>query len=121
MDKSYKDKMQQAWEKVMGTKAPEEFDDIFIEQAGRVFADIWTRPELGQRERRITTLTCIALGGAASSGVLEFHLKAAVTQKDLTIDELVEWAGHLAHYGGLPHAANAYTAIQKVKADLDKG
>ncbi len=114
MDKETEKEYQQAWEGVMGGQAPPSLDDGFREHTGALFKNVWGRDGLGRRERRLITLTCIALGGASASGVLEYHLNAALEKGDLTAEELTEWAVHLCYYGGWPNGANAYNAVSKV-------
>ena len=104
------------WSDVMGTPRPAEMADAYMEFTGRVFDDVWSRPGLGRRERRMTTLTAIAVGG--SSGPLEYHMRAALETGDFTVDELMEWVVHLAHYGGWPVSADAYVVLRQLAAEL---
>ena len=105
------------WAEIMQDEPPAELADAYLEFTGRVFDDVWTRPGLGRRERRMTTLTCIAVGGGG--GALEYHVRAALASGDFTVEELVEWCVHLAHYGGWPVSADAYMAVQQARAELD--
>ena len=120
MEEENKKEYQESWEKIMGGQAPQNFDTDYLEHTAALFKNVWGREGLGRRERRLISITCIALSGASTSGVLEYHIKAALEKKDLTIDELVEWALHLSYYGGWPNGANAYSAVSKVKGELEK-
>jgi alkylhydroperoxidase/carboxymuconolactone decarboxylase family protein YurZ len=68
-----------------------------------VFGDIWNRPGLSRRERRIVTLTALAMHGQmAAHGTL--HVKAALDSGDLTAEELREIGVQMAPYAGWPLA-----------------
>ena len=104
-----------AWNSIMLFDPPDS-GDAYIQFTKRVFTDMWSRPRLGRRERRLTTLTCIVASGNAA--ILQFHMKPALESGDLTPDELLEWVVHVAHYAGWPASAQAYTTLQKVVAKL---
>ncbi|WP_420639263.1 carboxymuconolactone decarboxylase family protein [Candidatus Poriferisocius sp.] len=104
-----------AWANIMGDDPPDH-DDLYLRFTKRVFSDVWSRPRLGRRERRLTTLTAIAATG--NGPILPFHMKPALESGDLTPDELAEWVVQLAHYAGWPASAQAYTALRTVVAEL---
>ena len=113
MDKNEADRV--AWNNIM-LDDPPDHDDLYLRFTKRVFTDVWARPRLGRRERRLTTLTAIAATG--NGAILPFHMKPALEAGDLTTDELAEWVVHLAHYAGWPASAQAYTALRTVAAEL---
>lgn len=63
-----------------------------------VFAEIWSRPGLGHRERRLITLACAA--GADAHETLADHLYGALKSGELTREELDEFVLHFAVYCG---------------------
>jgi 4-carboxymuconolactone decarboxylase len=67
---------------------------------GIVFAEVWGRPGISRRERRIISLVCSAMSGAP--GPTMVHWKAALQVGDLTGAELGEVALHFALYAGWP-------------------
>ena len=103
------------WAAVVGGAPPSIDTDFTAMTVDTVFGGVWSRPQLGHRERRLITLTCIAMGGGFDA--LPFHARAALDSGDLTVDELEEWIIHLAHYGGWPVAATVYTRTREVVAD----
>ena len=107
------------WEQIMGGNAPESLDTPFMEETARLFTEIWNREALNRRERRLISLTAVAGGAGASSGALEYHIKAALEKKDLTKQELDEWVLHLAYYGSWPVAANASLCLGKVLGGMN--
>jgi len=97
---------------------PVDLDNPFLEfTADHVFGRVWTRPGLAVRDRRLTTITVIAMTGQRET--LVNHLGAALSSGDLSIEELHEWLLHLAHYAGWPLATNAHAALREVQAGRD--
>ncbi|MCY4036002.1 MAG: carboxymuconolactone decarboxylase family protein [bacterium] len=104
-----------AWNNIMLDDPPDS-DDLYLRFTKRVFTDVWARPALGRKERRLVTLTAIAATG--NGPILPFHLKPALESGDLTASELAEWVVHLAHYAGWPASAQAYTALRTAAVEL---
>ena len=68
-----------------------------------VFAEIWSRPALSRRDRRLITLPCVA--DADAEQPLRDHVYAALNSGDVTITEMREAVLHFAVYGGWPKAS----------------
>jgi len=68
-----------------------------------VFADVWNRPGLSRRARRLVTLTCV--GAADAEGPIVEHVYAALKSGDLSIDDMHEFVLHFAVYCGWPKAS----------------
>jgi 4-carboxymuconolactone decarboxylase len=91
---------------------PEPFLDTTVDY---LFADLWSRPGLGVRERRISTLTTlICLGNELA---LKLHLGAAMKSGDLSDTEIDELILHVAHYGGWPGAAIASQVVRQLRGE----
>lgn len=104
-----------AWNNIMLVDPPDS-DDLYLRFTKRVFSDVWSRPGLARRERRLVTLTAIAATG--NGPILPHHMKPALESGDLTTSELAEWVVHIAHYAGWPASAQAYTALRMAAAEL---
>lgn len=92
--------------------APEPFLDTTVDY---LFADLWSRPGLGVRERRISTLTTlICLGNELA---LRLHFGAAMKSGDLSDTEIDELILHVAHYGGWPGAAIASQVVRQLRSE----
>lgn len=61
-----------------------------------VFGDLWWRPGLSRRERRLISITCVALTGAPYP--LTIHMGAAAGSGDLPADALRATADAIAPY-----------------------
>jgi 4-carboxymuconolactone decarboxylase len=105
---------EQAWRDVMGWDGPPVTDPFMEFTTDHVFGRVWTRPGLAVRDRRLTTLSVIAMTGQRDP--LVYHLGAAYRSGDFTLEELEEWVLHLAHYAGWPIASTAHSALHEVRA-----
>ncbi|CUU58255.1 4-carboxymuconolactone decarboxylase [Parafrankia irregularis] len=68
-----------------------------------LFGEIWGRPDLGIRDRRLVSLACVAAADAATP--IAGHVYAALRSGDLTIEQLNEVTLHFAVYCGWPKAS----------------
>ena len=100
------------WREVMQAEPPEVTDPYTEVTTDHLMGQIWTRPGLARRDRRLVTLTIAAVAG--QDGPLRNHLRASLDTGDLSIEELHEWVVHLAHYGGWPAATTAHAALNEV-------
>ncbi|MBD8899533.1 carboxymuconolactone decarboxylase family protein [Rhodanobacter sp. DHG33] len=79
-----------------------------------LFADVWSRKELGPRERSIATVA--ALIALNRTEQLPFHLDRA-RDNGLADEELIELITHLAFYAGWPCAFSAIGVLRKIRAE----
>jgi 4-carboxymuconolactone decarboxylase len=98
--------------------APAESAPYVEATVDHLFADIWSRPGLSVRDRRLITLGIVAAMGRAD--VAETQLVGALIAGDLDVDQVGEVVLHVAHYAGWPngqamHAA-ARAAVARVSA-----
>ncbi|GAA4957390.1 hypothetical protein GCM10023205_19640 [Yinghuangia aomiensis] len=93
--------------------------DVTIEH---LFGDIWSRPALDTRERRLLTIGVIAALG--KDDLMELQLSSALARGELTPEQLRETIVHLAHYAGWPLTAGlggiVERLIRKHEAATDK-
>jgi 4-carboxymuconolactone decarboxylase len=102
--------------RVMGFEVPPvEGDPFFDVTVGHLFADLWNRPGLAVRDRRLVTLTVLMLLG--NEATLRLHLSAAMKSGDLSDTEIDELVLHVAHYGGWPCAAIASQVVRALRAE----
>ncbi len=101
---------------VMQFAAPDLPGDLFLDSTiEHLFAEVWARPGLGVRERRLITLTIlICLGNEMT---LRLHFGAAMKSGDLSAEEIDELILHVAHYGGWPMAAVASQVVRGLRAE----
>ncbi|KMO78740.1 carboxymuconolactone decarboxylase [Mycolicibacterium chubuense] len=78
-----------------------------------VFGEMWLRPGLGMRQRRLVTVACVAFQDAPYP--ILSHVYAALKSRDLSFDEMDELALHFAAYYGWPKAAHLNDVIGSQK------
>jgi 4-carboxymuconolactone decarboxylase len=101
---------------VMRFTPPDVPGDVFLDATlEHLFADVWTRPGLGVRERRLITLTVLMCLG--NEMTLRLHLGAAFKSGDLSDQEIDELILHVAHYGGWPVAAVAAQVVRQLRSE----
>jgi 4-carboxymuconolactone decarboxylase len=76
------------------------FADLMLEQ---VFAEVWTRPALPVRDRRLLIMGVIAALGEANTWKIQ--VKAALKNGELTPEQAREALIQLTQYIGYPRAA----------------
>ncbi len=75
-----------------------------------VFGEVWARPGLSRRDRRLVTLSCVS--GADATRPIDEHIYAALASGDLTLEEMLEFTLHFAVYCGWPKASQVEMAIR---------
>jgi 4-carboxymuconolactone decarboxylase len=74
-----------------------------------VFGEMWLRPGLGMKERRLITVACVAFQDALLPIIS--HVYAALKSRDVSFDEMEELALHFAAYYGWPKASHLNEVI----------
>ncbi|AQZ61399.1 4-carboxymuconolactone decarboxylase [[Actinomadura] parvosata subsp. kistnae] len=92
--------------------------DFFGITVDHLFADIWCRPGLSMRDRRLLLLGALAARGL--NDVLDIQIPAALRNADLTPAELREIAIFLTHYIGWPLGARLSVQIDTLIAAHEK-
>ncbi|HZC53456.1 MAG TPA: carboxymuconolactone decarboxylase family protein [Mycobacterium sp.] len=78
-----------------------------------VFGEMWLRPGLGMKERRLITVACVGFQDAQYP--ILSHVYAALKSGDLSFDEMDELALHFAAYYGWPKASYLNQVIAEQK------
>jgi 4-carboxymuconolactone decarboxylase len=78
-----------------------------------VFGEMWLRPGLGMKERRLVTVACVAFQDAPYP--IMSHVYAALKSRDVSFDEMDELALHFGAYYGWAKAATLSQAIAEQK------
>jgi len=105
-----------AFEQVMGFRPPSLPPDPFLDVTlDHLFAELWSRPGLSLRDRRLVTLTILMCFGHEAT--MKLHFGAALRTGQLTDAEADELILHAAHYGGWPVAAVASQVVRQIRAE----
>jgi len=93
-----------------------EFQDLITRYA---WGEIWTRPGLDERTRRILAIgTTVALGRWEE---LRLHVRAGLAHGGLTADDIKEVLLQQAVYCGLPAANHAFGEVAAILAEPRQG
>jgi 4-carboxymuconolactone decarboxylase len=104
---------------VYGWEMPNvESDDYFALTADHLFGNIWTRPGLSMRDKRMMTLTVVTALG--NSDLAEIQANAALHNGEFTVSELKEMAIFLTHYLGFPLGSKLDGVVTKVAKQRKK-
>jgi 4-carboxymuconolactone decarboxylase len=86
--------------------------------ADHLFADVWSRPGLSDRDRRLMLIGLLT--ATAGHDVLTIQVPAALQSGDLDGETLREMVVFLAHYAGWPAAARLNSIVETEIAKQDK-
>lgn len=103
---------------VYGWEMPDMPGDYFALTVDHLFADIWSRPGLSMRDKRIMTLSVVTALGLPD--LAEIQVNAALHNAELTEDELREMAIFITHYVGFPLGSTFNNVVEKVAAKRRK-
>ncbi len=76
------------------------------------FGDVWQRPGLSSRERRLITLACLGING--TDRTLSIHIRGAIDSGELTPDDLDAFILHFGIYAGFPRGSAFASTLQRV-------
>ena len=106
------------WEAVMQTPqeaadaAPGSYGDL---SNSILMGDIWQRPGLTLRERRLVVLTLLAAYGRTEP--MTYHLRGGLRSGDLDAESLEALVVQIAFYGGWPMSSTLFLAVQQALGD----
>jgi 4-carboxymuconolactone decarboxylase len=101
-------------EQVYGFDMTDAAGDFFRYTADHLFADIWQRPGLSDRDRRLLLIGLLAGQGAAD--VLGIQIPAAHASGELDDEALREIVVFLSHYAGWPSGARINSIVEETIA-----
>jgi 4-carboxymuconolactone decarboxylase len=95
-----------------------EGDDFFALTVDHLFGNIWTRPGLSMRDKRLMTLSVVTALGLQD--LTEVQVNAALENDELTETELKEMAIFLTQYVGFPLASGLNGVVGRVSGKRKK-
>ncbi|MPY98104.1 MAG: carboxymuconolactone decarboxylase family protein [Actinophytocola sp.] len=101
-------------EQVYGFEMSDGDGDFFRYTADHLFADVWHRAGLSDRDRRLLLIGALTATGAAD--VLGIQVPAAYGNGELTEKELREIVIFLCHYTGWQNGARLNTVVEDTVA-----
>jgi len=92
--------------------------DFFALTVDHLFGNIWSRPGLSMRDKRIMTLSVVTALGLPD--LAEIQVNAALENGEMTSDELREMALFITHYVGFPLGSGFNGVVERVAAKRRK-
>nr|WP_166390642.1 carboxymuconolactone decarboxylase family protein [Nocardioides ochotonae] len=105
-------------EQVYGFDMSDGDGDFFRYTADHLFADIWNRPGLSDRDRRLLLIGLLA--GSGGQDVLTIQIPAAYAAGELDATELREIVILLCHYAGWPMGSRVNAIVEDTIAKAEK-
>jgi 4-carboxymuconolactone decarboxylase len=105
-------------EEVYGFDMTDGAGDFFGYTADHLFADIWNRPGLSDRDRRLLLIGL--LSGTGGADVLGIQVPAAHANGELDDTALREVVIFLCHYAGWPNGARLNSIVEETIAKAKK-
>ena len=88
--------------------------DFFAMTVDHLFAEVWSRPGLEQRDRRLLLIGLLV--GLGLDDVLGIQLDSALKLDEIDEDEMREIVIFLTHYAGWPRGAKLNSAVEELIA-----
>ena len=101
-------------EEVYGFDMTDGAGDFFGITADHLFAEIWNRPGLSDRDRRLLLIGLLA--GTGGHDVLTIQIPAAYKNGELDDEALREIVIFLCHYAGWPNGARLNSIVEETIA-----
>lgn len=92
--------------------------DFFGYTAEHLFGEIWNRPGLTFRDRRLLLIGLLV--GRGLHDVIPIQVEAALKNEELTAEELREIVILLTHYAGWPDGAKLNSQVEELIAKAEK-
>jgi 4-carboxymuconolactone decarboxylase len=105
-------------EEVYGFDMTDGQGDFFRYTADHLFADIWNRPGLTNRDRRLLLIGMLA--GSNQTDVLSIQVPAALSAGELDAEALREITILVCHYAGWPIGSRVNQVVEESIARHEK-
>ena len=106
-------------EQVYGFEMSDGEGDFFRYTADHLFGDVWQRPGLSDRDRRLLLIGLLA--GTGAHDVLGIQVPAAHAKGELDDDALREIVIFLCHYAGWPVGARLNSLVEETIGKAERG
>jgi len=106
-------------EQVYGFDMTDGTGDFFAYTAEHLFGDIWERPGISDRDRRLFLIGLLV--GQRADDVLGIQVPAALASGDLDADTLRELVILACHYDGWPNGSRLNSVVEEAIARARPG
>ena len=98
-------------EQVYGFDMSDGTGDFFRYTADHLFGDVWQRPGLSDRDRRLFLIGMLV--GQRANDVLGIQVPAALANDELTAEQLRELVIMACHYDGWPNGSRFNSVVEE--------
>lgn len=105
-------------EQVYGFEMTDGQGDFFAYTADHLFAEIWNRPGLSDRDRRLLLIGLLV--GSNQHDVLTIQIPAALAAGELDAEALREIVILACHYAGWPHGGRLNSLVEETIAKAER-
>lgn len=105
-------------EEVYGFEMSDGTGDFFAYTADHLFADIWNRPGLSNRDRRLFLIGMLV--GQRANDVLTIQIPAALANEELDAEALRELVILACHYDGWPNGSRMNAVVEDSIAKAER-
>ena len=105
-------------EEVYGWEMKDGPGDFFGYTADHLFAEIWNRPGLTDRDRRLLLIGLLI--GSNQHDVLTIQVPAALSSGDISAEALREIVILACHYAGWPHGGRLNSLVEETIAKAER-
>jgi len=96
---------------------PKELHDDFLRiMLKQLFAEVWSRPTMSIRDRRLVVIGMLAALGEAET--FDIQIRTAIEHGEITREQVNEIIVLLPHYIGYPRASRMRAALQRSLGNL---
>jgi 4-carboxymuconolactone decarboxylase len=98
---------------------PDEIAGPYVDfTVDHLFGEVWTRPELDIRDRRLMTIGVLA--ALDQPQLMEIQFRSALERGELTEEQVRETVLHLTHYIGWPLSTEINAVAERVIAQRNR-
>ncbi len=101
---------------VVPVPPPERRGAFFNQTIDQLFAEVWSKPALSIRDRRLVTLGAVAALGEGD--MFEIQLRAALTKGEFTRQQVEDLVMFLPAYVGYPRTSKVLAIMYRVFEDM---
>ncbi|WP_264068720.1 NAD(P)-binding domain-containing protein [Mycolicibacterium komossense] len=86
-----------------------------VHTVDQLFGNVWARPYLTLRDRRLLTFGATAMLGRPE--LLRTQLRGALANEEFTVEQLREIVVHMHYYGGWPNGTSVQAVVEELIAE----
>jgi 4-carboxymuconolactone decarboxylase len=103
---------------VVPVPPPDKQGAFFLQTIDQLFSEVWSRPNMSIRDRRLVALGAVAALGETE--MFEIQIRAAIKKGELTKAQVEDLVLFLPAYVSYPRTSKILMITQKIFAEMEK-